>query len=52
MYTVEMTPVDLTQPVDLPHPWPQLQAKHFHNDLIELAQRYLLQADRLGFGEL
>jgi hypothetical protein len=52
MYTVEITPVDLTQPVDLPHPWPQLQAKHFHNDLIELAQRYLLQADRLGFGEL
>jgi hypothetical protein len=52
MYTVEITPVDLTQPVDLPHPWPQLQAKHFHHDLIELAQRYLLQADRLGFGEL
>src|SRR5262249_8157557 len=52
MYTVEITPVDLTQSVDLPHPWPQLQAQNFHGDLTELAQRYLLQADRLGFAEL
>lgn len=52
MYTINITPVDLTQPVDLPNPWPQLQAKGFHHDLVELAQRYLLQADRLGFAEL
>jgi len=52
MYTVEIRPVDPAQPVDLPHPWPQLQARNFHSDLTEFARRYLLQADRLGFGEL
>ncbi len=52
MYTVEITPVDLTQPVELPQPWPQLETQNFHHDLVELAQRYLSQADRLGFGDL
>jgi len=52
MYTVEITPIDITQPIDLPDPWPQLQAQNFHHDLTELAQRYLLQARRLGFEEL
>ena len=52
MYTVTITPVDLTQPVDLPHPWPQLQAQDFHHDLLAQAQGYLLLADRFGFAEL
>jgi hypothetical protein len=52
MYTVEITPVDLTHPIDLPHPWTHLQAKNFHHDLTELSRRYLLQARRLGFEDL
>lgn len=49
---VVISPVDLTQKVDLPAPWPQLIKQGFHADLIERAKGFKLQADRLGFEEI
>jgi hypothetical protein len=49
MFQVAISPVDLSQPVRLPDPWPALEAGGFHDDLLVRARGFLLQAERLGF---
>lgn len=51
MFELKIEPVDLNQPVNLPTPWPELEARGFHGDLLLRAKGFELQARRLGFAE-
>ncbi len=46
-----VNPVNLAQEVHLPEPWPALEARGFHSDLMLRAKGFMLQSERLGFGE-
>ncbi|MFZ2804115.1 MAG: hypothetical protein WA001_02740 [Patescibacteria group bacterium] len=47
--SVAIRPVDLSQPVTLPEPWPRLIARGFHSDLLDRARAFLLLAEREQF---
>lgn len=49
-YRLHIDPVDLSEEIQLPEPWPTLEGQGFHSDLILRVRGFLLQAERFGFG--
>ena len=50
-FQMTVSPVNLSEQVTLPNPWPTLEQSGFHQDLLDRAKGFMLQAKRLGFEE-